>query len=187
MSIIRLIRMGSSGDNLESVDFRYVIPRLACWRGELMGPIFDRREAVMGLSPWPRTVCQRVGERWYDGAGCMLTSGIRPHRDLHACWRGELMGPIFDRRETVMGLSPWPRTLCQRVGERWCDGAGCMLTSGIRSHRDLQACWRGESMGPIFDRREAVMGLSPWPRTVCQGVGERWCDGAGCLLTSGIR
>jgi hypothetical protein len=37
-------------------------------------------------------------------------------------------------------------------------------------------------MGPIFDRREAVMGLCPWRRTVCEGVGERWCVGAGCML-----
>jgi hypothetical protein len=120
-----------------------VTPRLACMlkRG-VEGPIFDRREAVMGLSSWPRTVCQRVGERWCDGAGCMLTSGIRSHRDLQACWRGELMGPIFDRREAVMGLSPWPRTVCQRVGERWCDGTGCLLILGIRSHRCMLV-WGG--------------------------------------------
>ena len=57
----------------------------------------------------------------------MLTSGIRSLRGLHACWRGKLMGPIFDCREAVMGPSSWRRTVCERVGERWCDGAGCML------------------------------------------------------------
>jgi hypothetical protein len=43
---------------------------------------------------------------------------------LHACLRGKLMGPIFDCRDTVMGPTPWRRTVCQSVGERWCDGAG---------------------------------------------------------------
>ena len=63
----------------------------------------------------------------------MLTSGIRSHRGLHACWRGKLMGPIFDRREEVVGLCPFRRTVCERVGERRRDGAGCMLILGIRS------------------------------------------------------
>ena len=65
------------------------------------------------------------------------------------------MGPIFDRREAVMGPTPWRRTVCERVGERWCDGAGCMLILGIRSHRCMLA-WGG--CDPIFDRRETVMG-----------------------------
>ena len=54
-------------------------------------------------------------------------------------------------------------------------------TLGIRSHRCLHACWRGRSMGPIFDHREAAAGVCGLPRTVCESAGERWRDGAGRL------
>ena len=64
------------------------------------------------------------------------------------------MGPIFDCRETVMGPTPWRRTVCEHVGERRCDGAGCMLILGFRSHRCVFA-WVDD---PILDRRETVMG-----------------------------
>ena len=50
--------------------------------------------------------------------------GFPVTRCLHACLHGKLMGPIFDCREAVMGPTPWRRTVCERVGERWFDGAG---------------------------------------------------------------
>ena len=40
------------------------------------------------------------------------------------------MRPIFDCRETVMGLCRLPRTVCERVRERWRDGAGSLPTLG---------------------------------------------------------
>jgi hypothetical protein len=54
-------------------------------------PATECLHAVMRLCPFRRTVCERVGERWCDEAGCMLILGIRSHRGLHACWRGEVM------------------------------------------------------------------------------------------------
>ena len=57
--------------------------------------------------------------------------------------------------------------------------AGCQ-TLGIQSHR-LRTCWRGRSMGPIFDRREAAAGVSGLPRTVWESGRERSRDSAGRL------
>jgi len=54
------------------------------------------------------------------------------------------------------------------------------------SHRCLHPCWRGWSMGQIFDNRETVMGLRRLARTFRESVGERWRDGAGSLSTLGI-
>jgi hypothetical protein len=122
------------------------------------GPILDCRETVMGPSPWRRTACESVGERWCDGAGGLLTLGFGSYRCLHACWRGMETGPIFDCRETVMGPCPWRRTACESVGERWWNGAGGLLTLCFGSYRCLHACWRGMVTGPIFDCRETVMG-----------------------------
>ena len=141
----------------------------------------------MGLCPWPRTVCESVGERWRDEAGCVPTLGLRSHRCVHACWRGRSMGQIFDCREAEVGLCPWPRTVCESVGERWSDEAGCLPTLGLRSHRCLHACWRGRSMGQIFEHREAAASVSRLPRTVGVSVGQRWDDGVGSLPTLGLR
>ena len=58
--------------------------------------------------------------------------------------------------------------------------AGCQ-TLGIQSHRCLRTCWRGRSMGPIFDRREAAAGVSGLPRTVWESGRERSRDSAGRL------
>ena len=72
------------------------------------------------------------------------------------------------------------------VGERWCDGAGSLLTLGIRSLRCLHPCWRRRSIGQILDHRETVMGLCRLPRTVCESVRERWRGlfaDAGYLVT----
>ena len=49
---------------------------------------------------------------------------------MHTCWRGRSTRSIFDSRETVMGLCRLPRTVCERVGERWRDGAGSLLILG---------------------------------------------------------
>ena len=97
------------------------------------------------------------------------------------------MGPIFDHRETNMGLCRLARTVGESVGERWRDGAGSLPTLGIRSHRCWHASWRGRSMRQTWDHRETAMGLCRLSRTVCESVGERWRDGAGSLPTLGIR
>ena len=47
-------------------------------------------------------------------------------RCMHACWHGKFTWPILDCRETVMGLCRLPRTVCERVAERWRDGAGSL-------------------------------------------------------------
>ena len=55
----------------------------------------------------------------------------------------------------------------------------CSLpTLGLRSHGCLHTCWRGRSMGQIFEHREAAAGVRRLPRTVGENVGERWRDGA---------
>jgi hypothetical protein len=56
--------------------------------------------------------------------------GIRSLRCLHTCWRGRSRRPIFDHRETVMGLCRLARTVCERVGERWRDGVGSLPNLG---------------------------------------------------------
>ena len=70
-------------------------------------------------------------------ARSLPTLGIKSHTD--ACTdvvaRVVAMGQILDHRETVMGLCRLPRTVRKSVGERWRDGAGCLLTLGIGSHR----------------------------------------------------
>jgi hypothetical protein len=141
----------------------------------------------MGLCRLARTVCEHVRERWRYGAGSLPTFGIRPHRRMHTCLRGRSTRPIFDHRETVMGLCRLARTVCEHVRERWRDGAGSLPTFGIQSHRCLHPCFRGRSMGQLFDLGETVMGLCRLARTVCERVGERWRDGAGSLPTFGIQ
>jgi hypothetical protein len=82
----------------------------------------------------------------------------------------------------VSGLRPRGRAQSARVPES--DGTTARAvcrTLGIRSHRCLHACWRGRSMGQIFDHREAAARVSRLPRTVCESAGERWRDGAGSL------
>ena len=100
--------------------------------------------------------------------------GLSGHTNACTCqwWRAWSMQSIIDCRKAVPLLR-------EHVGESWCGGTDCLLTSGIRSYRGLHACWRGWSTGPIFDCRETETGLCPWPRTVCECVGERWSDEAG--------
>jgi hypothetical protein len=92
---------------------------------------------------------------------CEKESGVLPwvssHTDAwNACWCGKLMGPIFDRRETVMGPCPRPRTVCESVGERWCDGAGCLLTLGFRSQRREMVMERRNSHFETLRRTQTV-------------------------------
>ena len=53
---------------------------------------------------------------------------------------------IFDHPETMMGLRRLARAVCERVRARRRDGAGSLLTLGIRSCRCLHTHWRGRSM-----------------------------------------
>jgi hypothetical protein len=92
--------------------------------------------------------------------------------------RWDRFSTIEKRRREYAGC----RARSARVPES--DGAtvraGCR-TLGIRSQRCLYACWRGRSMGPIFDHREAAAGVCGLQRTVCESAGERWHNGAGGL------
>jgi hypothetical protein len=76
------------------------------------------RVVVMGLRRLARAVCEGVRARWRDGAGSLLTLGIRSCRCLHTHWRGQSMTQTFDHRETAAGVWQLPRTLCESVGER---------------------------------------------------------------------
>jgi hypothetical protein len=115
-----------------------------------------------------RAGCRTLGYPVTPMLACMLAWAVdgtdfRPSRSgggsVRAAAHGlrECRGAMERRRGQVAG--PW----------------------GIRSHRCLHACWRGRSMGPIFDRREAAAGVCGLPRTVCESAGERWSDGAGRL------
>ena len=95
-----------------------------------------------------------------------------------AVGRWDRFSTIEKRRRECAGC----RAQSARVPES--DGAAARAvcrTLGIRSHRCLHACWRGRSIGPIFEHREAAVGVSRLPLTVCESAGERGCRGAGRL------
>jgi hypothetical protein len=125
-----------------------------------MRQIFDHRETVMGLRRLARAVCESVRARRRDGAGSLLTLGIRSLRCLHTHWRGRSMRQIFDHRETVMGLRRLARAVCERVRARRRDGAGSLLTFGSRSSRCLHDLGAG-------GRRDGLLSIE-----------KRWWDGA---------
>ena len=152
-----------------------------------MRQIFDHRETVMGLRRLARAVCESVRARRRDGAGSLLTLGIRSLRCLHTHWRGRSMRQIFDHRETVMGLRRLARAVCQGVRARRRDGEGSLLTFGSRPSRCLHASWRGRSTRRTLEHREAVVGRCPRQRKVCDSVGERRCDVSGSLVTFRFR
>ena len=136
----------------------------------------------VGIVPrWRRTVTAEVGDRWRDGAASLLTMGFNHTDACTTCWHGKLTCPILDCLETVTGLCPRWRTVCESVGQRLCDGASCLLTLGIRSLRCLHTRRRGWLTRPISDCRETVMGLCRLPHTVGERVGKRWRDGPGGL------
>jgi hypothetical protein len=68
----------------------------ACWRGRSIGPIFDHREAAVGVCRLPRTVCESAGERWRDGAGRLPDLGYPVTPML--CMHGRATRPILDHR-----------------------------------------------------------------------------------------
>jgi hypothetical protein len=134
-----------------------------------------------------RAICESVRARRRDGAGSLLTLGIRSLRCLHTHWRGRSMRQIFDHRETVMGLRRLARAVCESVRARRRDGAGSLLTFGSRSSRCLHASWRGRSTRRTLEHLEAVVGRCPRQRKVCESVGERRCDVSGSLVTFRFR
>ena len=135
-----------------------VVARILVWPGARDATDFrPSRNGVGGACASRRTACESVGGRSRDGAGSLPTLEIRSQSCLHTCWRGRSTRPIFDHRETVMGLCRLARTVCEHVRERWRDGAGSLPTFGIRPHRRLHPCFRGRSMGQIFNHREMVM------------------------------
>ena len=73
-------------------------------------------------------------------------------------------GQILDHPETVMGMRRLARAVCEGVTARWRDGAGRLLTLGIRSLRCLHTHWRGRSMG---GRRDGLLSIE-----------KQWWDGA---------
>ena len=157
-----------------------------------MRQIFDHRETVTGLRRVARAVCEGVRARWRDGAGSLLTLGIRSCRCLHTHWRGRSTRRTLEHREAVVGRCPRQRKVCESVRERRCDVSGSLVTFSFRLHRRLHTSWRGWWAPQIFRHRETVLGLCRWPRAVCESVGEleswraRWRDGAGCVRALGV-
>ena len=157
------------------------------WRGRSMRQIFDHPETVMGLRRLARAVCEGVRARWRDGAGSLLTLGIRSLRCLHTHWRGRSMG---GRRDGLLSIE-----------KQWWDGARGSTKSARVSESDgatSQAVWLPLVSGctdgcthlsvggwapQIFRHRETVLGLCWWPRAVCESVGER--DGATAQAVCG--
>ncbi len=109
------------------------------------------------------TACESVGERWCDGAGGLLTLGFRPHRCLHACWRGMVTGPIFDCRETVMGSCTATRARggAQPARVSGSDGATAQAVclTWVSGHTDAWMHVGGGVCDPMFDCRETEIGL----------------------------
>ena len=57
---------------------------------------------------------------------------------MHPCWHGRSTRPIFDHRETVMGLCRLPCIVFGRLGKRWRDGAGSLPILGYPVTRMLE-------------------------------------------------
>ena len=76
--------------------------------------------------------------------GCLRWVSIRC---MHACWHGKFTCPIFDCRETVMGLCRLPRTVCESIGQRWRDGAGSLPILGYPVTKMLAhtLAWAGDA------------------------------------------
>jgi len=133
----------------------------------------------MGWHPWRRRwqVCRRSPSLKIAGAPCRCGAGVGNDARKWCRWSTR---PIFDCRETVAGVCRRPRTVCETVGERRCDSAGCLLTLGIGPHRWARTYWRHrcERFSTVEKR---------WcraPCTVCESTGERRRDGVGRLPTA---
>ncbi len=79
---------------------------------------------------------------------CEKESGVLPwvcgHTDAwNACWCGKLMGPIFDRRETVIGPCPRPRTVYEGLRVSGSDGATAQAVClpWVSGHTDEKWRW----------------------------------------------
>ena len=137
------------------------------------------REPAHGLGEWPRAIARR-GRRLSH----LKISGpsVVARMLVWACDATDFR----PSRNGVGGACASRRTVWESVGGRSRAGAGSLPTLEIRSQPCLHTCWRGRSTGPIFDRREAAVGAGWLPCTVCESVGGRSRDGAGCLQTSEI-
>jgi hypothetical protein len=71
-----------------------------------MVPIFDHRETVMGLCRLARTVCERVGERWRDGAGRLPILGYPVTKMLAHMLAWAVDGPDFRPSRNGDGTVP---------------------------------------------------------------------------------
>jgi hypothetical protein len=130
-------------------------------RGRAVGQILDHRETAVGLCRLSRAVCESMGGRWRDGAGSLPTLGIRSHR--YACTQ-EDAGGLRGRFWTIEKRR-WDCAGCRAQSARVWEGDGATAQAVCRpwvsgSHRCLHTCWRGRSMGQIFDHRETVMGAA---------------------------
>jgi hypothetical protein len=120
--------------------------------------IFNHRSCRLPLAN-----CASAGEAWRDARVVCLPCDSG-HTD--ACTHGGGRG----RRDRFSTAEKRFRR-CESVGERWRDGAACGHYLGFPVTPRLG--WRGWSTRLISDCREAAVGLCPWPRTDCEGVGER--------------
>jgi len=103
----------------------------------------------MGVCWLPRTVCESVGERLCEGAGSSLTLAW-VSRTLFVAWRKCTVG----QRVAVWST----RDVAIETGAHLSTDSGQhvpLADPGYPvTHRCLHACWRGRSMGQIFDHRQ---------------------------------
>ena len=119
---------------------------------------------------WGCAGCHAPSARVRESDDATARAVCRPSVSVHtdACtqsWRRRSVDcQIFDHPETVMGLRRLARAVCEGVRARWRDGAGSLLTLGIRSLRCLHTHLRGRSMG---GRRDGLLSIE-----------KQWWDGA---------
>jgi hypothetical protein len=96
-----------------------------------------------GCAGW-RAQLARVSET--DGATARAVCRPSVSGHTHACTHVGAGGrwdrlSTFEKRETVMGLRRLTRTVCESLGERWRDGAGCCLASTLwPTHNQQTPC-----------------------------------------------
>jgi hypothetical protein len=138
--------------------------------------VFDCRETVMGLCRLPRTVCERVGERWRDCAGSLPTLGY-PVTKMLAC----RLARAVDAADSRLSRNGDGAEAAPAQSLRACRGSmarrrGQFADLWFRSHCYMLA--RG-GCDPIFDCRETVMGprnshLETFRRTQTVGEYPQW-------------
>jgi hypothetical protein len=138
----------------------------------------------------PRTVCESVEERWRDGAGSLSTSGdtTRVRVCRSSCHRVCMRVRLHVRVRAPMGA-------CVCVCARECAHA-CSFRNEMwnqmpclsRSSAEASPTTRDFALQDLFlpntlgGRRDRFSNKENQFRC-CESVGERWCDGAGDLLT----